>query len=271
MSDSERKDTTKGKRIAEASHLCDGDRLHIVVDGRYVTVINELGKLYAIDSVCFHAGGPLGIGDIEEINGRKCITCPWHNYKIDLQSGDKYYQSVNFVDGKMIPGEWKSNGIQQRTHEVYEQDGGIYVTLSTFESDGRKIDSDHYACDERCGERMVKNRNGGSSHGHSHGGLGDHGSRGKLGFVGADGKFRSGISGLSSRSPGNSNHSRLGPPMSGYGSIGFLSSPVAGSKDLGRAAQIGRDEADVDSDAVAEGLLAPCGANSNCLREEPDL
>ena len=37
-------------------------------------------------------GGPLGIGDIEEFEGHACITCPWHRYKITLDTGDKLYQ-----------------------------------------------------------------------------------------------------------------------------------------------------------------------------------
>lgn len=65
------------------------------------------GVLHAIDSVCFHAGGPLGIGEIEDLNGKSCIVCPWHHYKIDLTSGDKYYQAGVWENGKMKPGEWQ--------------------------------------------------------------------------------------------------------------------------------------------------------------------
>jgi hypothetical protein len=25
---------------------------------------------------------PQGIGDIEEVNGRACLVCPWHYYKV---------------------------------------------------------------------------------------------------------------------------------------------------------------------------------------------
>lgn len=47
-----------------------------------------------------------GIGDIEDVNGRACIVCPWHYYKIDVETGDKYYQQVKFVNGKMVEGDW---------------------------------------------------------------------------------------------------------------------------------------------------------------------
>jgi len=134
--------------------------------------------------VCFHAGGPLGIGDIEELlvddTPRSCIVCPWHFYKvsgqpagrpggprptsatpgsmssgrpggsqltsttpgstaappaaltdvrcgaqIDLASGEKYFQSVSFVEGKMTAGPWKSNGLKQRVHLVEERPDGM--------------------------------------------------------------------------------------------------------------------------------------------------
>jgi cytochrome-b5 reductase len=45
----------------------EGDRTHISVQGRHVTVFREAGRLYCMDSICYHAGGPLTIGDIEDV------------------------------------------------------------------------------------------------------------------------------------------------------------------------------------------------------------
>jgi len=43
-----------------------------------VTVLKHDGQLYCLDSVCFHAGGPLALGDIEELpDGKACLKCPW--------------------------------------------------------------------------------------------------------------------------------------------------------------------------------------------------
>lgn len=35
-------------------------------------------------------GGPLHLGDIEELGEAKvpCIVCPWHHWKYDIDSGD---------------------------------------------------------------------------------------------------------------------------------------------------------------------------------------
>ena len=65
------------------------DRLHAKVKDRYVTLISHDSEIYCIDSVCFHMGGPLGGGDIEEINGSSCLVCPWHKLKISLADGKK--------------------------------------------------------------------------------------------------------------------------------------------------------------------------------------
>ncbi|GIL60283.1 hypothetical protein Vafri_14914 [Volvox africanus] len=165
-----------GTCIGESTSCPEGARMHAKIEGRYVTVIRMDGKLYCIDSICFHAGGPLGIGDIEDVNGHKCLVCPWHFYKIDVETGDKYYQGFEFKDGKMLGGEWKSNGVRQRVHPVIEQGGKIYVTLSTQPdaetaatvaglpgcggsssacSPTSRVDSDTYAFDAHCGDRVL--------------------------------------------------------------------------------------------------------------------
>jgi nitrite reductase/ring-hydroxylating ferredoxin subunit len=72
-----------------------------------VTVVRSGGQLFCLDSICYHAGGPLGLGDIEDVAGHKCIKCPWHGYPITLHNGEKLYKSVTFDNGKMVPGGWQ--------------------------------------------------------------------------------------------------------------------------------------------------------------------
>ena len=38
---------------------------------------------------CFNAGGPLHLGDIEELGqaALPCIVCPWHSWKFSLENG----------------------------------------------------------------------------------------------------------------------------------------------------------------------------------------
>lgn len=35
------------------------------------------------------AGGPLALGDIEDVNGHTCLVCPWHYYVVALENGEK--------------------------------------------------------------------------------------------------------------------------------------------------------------------------------------
>uniref|UniRef100_A0ABI7WS20 Soluble Rieske-type ferredoxin domain-containing protein n=1 Tax=Felis catus TaxID=9685 RepID=A0ABI7WS20_FELCA len=87
------------------------------------------------------SGGPLHLGEIEEFDGRPCIVCPWHKYKITLATGEGLYQSINPRDPSAKP-EWCSKGVKQRIHTVTVDNGNIYVTLS---KEPFKCDSDFYA------------------------------------------------------------------------------------------------------------------------------
>ncbi|GFH07333.1 rieske domain-containing protein [Haematococcus lacustris] len=94
-----------GEKVADSGALPEGGRLQLKLMGRYITVLRLQGKALCIDAVCFHAGGPLGIGDIEEVNGRACLVCPWHYYKIDIESGRlQQYTPGLPVQAPAVPG-----------------------------------------------------------------------------------------------------------------------------------------------------------------------
>eukprot|EP00475_Leptophrys_vorax_P017591 TRINITY_DN24211_c0_g1_i1.p1 TRINITY_DN24211_c0_g1~~TRINITY_DN24211_c0_g1_i1.p1 ORF type:complete len:253 (+),score=44.46 TRINITY_DN24211_c0_g1_i1:86-760(+) len=98
--------------------------------------------VYALDEFCYHEGGPLSAGDIEDWNGVACVKCPYHSYAIALTNGERYLQDLG--------GGFKSLGIRQRAHEVKVKDNGyIYVKLSRPEdyedSDPRhKLECDRF-------------------------------------------------------------------------------------------------------------------------------
>ena len=68
--------------------------------------------VWAMDRVCYHMGGPLELGDLEDLGlpGGPVVRCPWHSYRIGLADGAGLYQQT--------PGQWKSKGIRQRVHAV---------------------------------------------------------------------------------------------------------------------------------------------------------
>ena len=60
-------------------------RLPLCVDfaGRALRVVEVDGVLVAHSAVCPHWLGPLDDAPVED----GCITCPWHGYRFDVQSG----------------------------------------------------------------------------------------------------------------------------------------------------------------------------------------
>ena len=124
-----------------------GDRVHVQLGDRHVSLINHKGEVYCLDSLCYHVGGPLGIGDIEDVGGRACLSCPCHLYKVTLESGEKLYGSTKLDEttGKLVPDGVKSAGVRQRTHEVEKRADGWYVRLRL---DGPSLESDKYACND---------------------------------------------------------------------------------------------------------------------------
>jgi hypothetical protein len=64
------------------------------------------------------------LGDIEEIDGRHCLVCPWHYSRVTLDTGEKYYQVACLDEdggGKLVPSVWKrcfSNQLCRETGHI---------------------------------------------------------------------------------------------------------------------------------------------------------
>ena len=64
------------------SDLHDGKPVRADVDGKAIVIALVSGKVYAMDSVCSHEGGPLEDGTIEGY----CLVCPWHQGIFDIRT-----------------------------------------------------------------------------------------------------------------------------------------------------------------------------------------
>lgn len=69
--------------IASEDEIQNGERLHIEIDGLPLVVFNIGGEFYAIADLCSHDDGPLGDGELENME----IVCPRHGARFDLRSG----------------------------------------------------------------------------------------------------------------------------------------------------------------------------------------
>ncbi|HZD36648.1 MAG TPA: Rieske 2Fe-2S domain-containing protein [Nitrososphaeraceae archaeon] len=61
-------------------------------NGRSIVLTMINGKIYAMDSVCSHEGGPLEEGTLESYN----LICPWHQGIFDIRNA-KASPETNWV------------------------------------------------------------------------------------------------------------------------------------------------------------------------------
>ncbi|KAK6972740.1 Rieske domain-containing protein [Biomphalaria glabrata] len=77
-------------------------------------------SVYAIQSVCPHAGGPLHLADIEDIGSTQvCVKCPWHKWKFRLDNGETVFPPKSSTVAKTYPVK-------------VENDGRIFVGFDAF-------------------------------------------------------------------------------------------------------------------------------------------
>jgi nitrite reductase/ring-hydroxylating ferredoxin subunit len=95
--------------VALSESIAEGAAIEVVWSGEIVAIFRQQGRLYAIDGMCAHQGGPLAQGRV--VAG--CVTCPWHGWQYELATG---IQTVNRQP-------------LQRTYEVREQEGKVQVQV----------------------------------------------------------------------------------------------------------------------------------------------
>jgi len=129
-------------KVAELGLPADGERLHATIEGRYVTVFRHHNKLSCIDAICHHAGGPLTLGRIQDIEdlGVSVVLCPWHAFMVTLDGGLKAYQAVKFTGSKPVNAGWTLGKVVQRPHKVEEREDGLYVVSAHNDFPGLKSD-----------------------------------------------------------------------------------------------------------------------------------
>jgi len=71
-------------RVAKVSEIAPGSTRRVVVDSVEILLCNVDGKIYAIEDVCTHDGGPLDQGELE---GER-VVCPRHGATFDVRTGD---------------------------------------------------------------------------------------------------------------------------------------------------------------------------------------
>lgn len=81
------------QRAADSADVPPGQIREFKVNGTSVAVANVEGKLFAINSICLHHGGPLGEGVLQG----STVTCPWHGWEYNVTTGKLVQQPSDGV------------------------------------------------------------------------------------------------------------------------------------------------------------------------------
>lgn len=71
------------RAVLSEAQIRDGEVVEVRVEGASLAVCRVGDEVFALDSVCPHAGGPLADGEIEGHD----LLCPLHGWAFDLRTG----------------------------------------------------------------------------------------------------------------------------------------------------------------------------------------
>jgi ferredoxin-NADP reductase/nitrite reductase/ring-hydroxylating ferredoxin subunit len=103
------------QKVANKKDLQEGSLLKVEPEGKPIVLSLVNGKVYAMDAVCSHEGGPLEEGTLEGYN----LTCPWHYAIFDVRNAKVSDQTVWATDLLSYP------------VKVEEATGDILISLDT--------------------------------------------------------------------------------------------------------------------------------------------
>jgi ferredoxin-NADP reductase/nitrite reductase/ring-hydroxylating ferredoxin subunit len=101
------------QKVANKKDLQEGSLLKVEPEGKPIVLSLVNGKVYAMDAVCSHEGGPLEEGTLEGYN----LTCPWHYAIFDVRNAKVSDQTV-----------WATD-LNSYAAQVEEATGDILISL----------------------------------------------------------------------------------------------------------------------------------------------
>ena len=98
------------ERIGRAADVPYLEGRSATVQGRRVAVFHTRSGFVALEGDCPHRGGPLADGLLAD----GCVTCPLHNWRFDLRSGEVVAGGAGRV----------------AVYDLVERDGDLFLRLS---------------------------------------------------------------------------------------------------------------------------------------------
>lgn len=100
--------------VGKSTDVGEKQGVEFLVGADVIAVFRQEGKLYAVDGICAHQGGPIAKGALD----RTCVTCPWHGWQYDIRNGENL-----LTKRKML-----------RTFGVREVNGQIEIQIPAAET-----------------------------------------------------------------------------------------------------------------------------------------
>ncbi len=98
------------RRVGRAHDVPYLEGRRVTVGGVAVAIFSTERGFAALAAACPHRRGPLADGIVSE----RCVTCPLHNWRIDLHSGEVVAGGEGAVD----------------VYELVEREGELYLRVS---------------------------------------------------------------------------------------------------------------------------------------------
>ena len=105
-------------KVANKSELKEGGLLRVEPEGKPIVLARVKDKIYAMDAVCSHEGGPLEDGSLQEYE----LKCPWHYAIFDVRNAKVSEQTV-----------WATD-LQSYPVKVDDATGDIMISVQTTKS-----------------------------------------------------------------------------------------------------------------------------------------
>jgi ferredoxin-NADP reductase/nitrite reductase/ring-hydroxylating ferredoxin subunit len=87
------------QKVASKRDLKENGLTRVDVEGKPIVLANVNGKVYAMDAVCSHEGGPLEDGTLEGYQ----LKCPWHGAIFDVRNAKVSEQTTWATDLNSYP------------------------------------------------------------------------------------------------------------------------------------------------------------------------
>ncbi|NXM91845.1 RFESD protein, partial [Oenanthe oenanthe] len=127
--------------IGKEEDIKKSQRITAKINGREIVVFYHEGKFHALDSRCYLICYLFFFSFLQDIDGQACIVCPWHKFRITLETGEGLYEGINPLEPTPTP-KWQSKGVKQRIHKVTIDNGNVYVSPPDLSV---SFDSDYFA------------------------------------------------------------------------------------------------------------------------------